>query len=808
MTTQDDEAAMMAAITKVITDLEITGPPGPVGATGATGAAGAQGVQGAPGATGAVGATGAKGDTGATGLAGATGVKGDTGATGATGATGPQGVPGAAGPAGPQGATGAAGPAGPMGAIGPAGPAGTAGSVGAIGPVGPVGATGPQGPQGSVGPSGPQGPQGATGPVGPQGPPGTTTPPAPASITDAGGDVWSFGTPAADGLNTMILKNGVGFQAASAVELALCAGIVYLKNAPVPPVLAEWFVTNPTGYTFLGQGDSFAPSPIAQTLVPGGTVVIVPVVAQVPPPPLPAVEAGVFHVRLADGDDTKDGQTTPWKTLARAAQAPAGSTVRLWGGTGNPNNTPDTFQVPSGTGFVVNGLTIGAFGAGQALIKANSCNIAVTVGANTNLLPGVKVINDGSAWCGISTAGAFVTIGCDVSGFGFEIVTNNHDVTIDGGAGRQMFVGGTTPSSADSNGIFCNPGSYNIKIRNIELAFLGGSASADPAQSGFGWHLSGIGDGGPDVPLTYTNGVPNNALCEIGPNVYVHDIGGNITGNGSGANSGGEVGQGRRIWIHGESGAPVIFKNVKPLGSFRGFDQVGLDVADGGAEWVLAERVISIGDFGGAFITYCAGPSGVWGPATIRYCLAINSGYAVGNDGNFSLQGNGNSGVQNAYNNTIIQVMGGGTLGSEYNVRFYQMSVSNGVFANNAVVTLPNYYAIYADQTPGPGFTTTHNGWFGAGAGFNWAGQVYQTLAAWAAQPNAEVNGLSSDPMFVGTAGSETPSDYALQAGSPYRGSGIDLSQAPYNFDLGTTDLLGHPVQPGTKPHRGAHAFS
>jgi hypothetical protein len=515
-------------------------------------------------------------------------------------------------------------------------------------------------------------------------------------------------------------------------------------------------------------------------------------------PPLPPVQAGTYYARLADGSLTGDGRTVPLLTLAQVQALPVGSKAYLWGG--------DTFLTTSGQSFAPGAVTIGAWGTGQAFIKSNNVAIAVApTGNGTNLTPGIKVINDGSSWAGISTNGPFGTIGCDVSGFGYEIVTNNHDWIIDGGNGRQMFVGGTVPTSSDQNGVFCNPGSYNIKIRNIELAYLGGLASADPSQTGFGWHLAGISDGGPDVPLAYTNGVPNNALCEIGPNVYVHDCGGNITGRGGGSNSGGEI-EGRRIWIHGEDGAPVIFKNIRPLGAFSGFDEVGLD-PDIGAEQVLIERIISFGNFGGAFITYAAGGTGTWGPVTIRYCLAINSGYDPSNDGNFALQGNGQPGVQNAYGNTTVQVMGGGQLGSLYNVRYYQMSVANGIFANNAVITLPNWYAISADQLPGSGFVTTHNGWFGPGGGFQWAGQTYQTLAEWAAAVNADVNGLDSDPLLVGTAGSTVPSDYALQAASPWRGNGIDLSQAPYNFDLGTTDLMGNAVQPGTPPHRGAHAY-
>jgi hypothetical protein len=475
----------------------------------------------------------------------------------------------------------------------------------------------------------------------------------------------------------------------------------------------------------------------------------------------------------------------PLKTIAQAMALPSGSTIRFWGG--------DTFLCTSGASFVPpSASTIGAFGTGQAFIQSNNCEVAVAPVYGTAFLPGIKVINDGSSWCGIGTNGPFVTIGCDVSGFGYDVVTNNHDVTIDGGTGSRSRIGGTTPTSTDGTGVFCNPGSYNIKIRNTELAFFGGSNS-NPTQTGFGWHLSGIGDGNPVIPLAFTNGVPNNALCEIGPNVVIHDCGGNISNGGGGSNSGGENGAGSRIWGH-----DILVYNIMPAPGFTGWDMDGVDLGDDGAQHVLFERVVAFNCGGGALLTYDGG--GAWGPVTIRYSLFVNSGLL--DIGNFAFQGNHFAGAQYGYNNTIVQVVGGN---AQANVRLYYLENSSGLFANNAVVTV-GYDALLADVIPGAGFIMTHNGFFG-GAGFSWGGPTYD-FAEWVNQPNADASALSSDPMFVGTAGSAVPSDYALQAGSPYRKAGVDLSAAPYNFDLGTTDLGGNPIKPGTAPDIGAFAFN
>src|SRR5208282_2446429 len=196
-------------------------------------------------------------------------------------------VPGPAGIAGPTGPTGTAGPAGPAGPTGPAGPAGPAG---------------PTGPAGPIGPTGPAGSSGAT------------------SVTDANGDVWSFGTVSSDGINYNILKNGSGWPAGSpgvAVLIVISGGVVYVQQsqgtwyqtATVPPA-AWWWVLVPGNVT---------PTNITAT-----------VIAPVPfddtpaPTPLPAVVTGVFYVRknpagytgpLANGDDTADGQTVPWATV-------------------------------------------------------------------------------------------------------------------------------------------------------------------------------------------------------------------------------------------------------------------------------------------------------------------------------------------------------------------------------------------------------------------------------------------------------------------------------------------------------------
>lgn len=520
--------------------------------------------------------------------------------------------------------------------------------------------------------------------------------------------------------------------------------------------------------------------------------------------------AGVFYARLADGELTGDGQTVPFKTLAQANALPAGSTIYLWGG--------DAFLCPGGAvPFALGvGSTLGAFGTGQAFVQANSSggNGAVTLASNATILPGIKVLGDGGATVtGVFVHGDNTAVGCDIAGFflpgatqptqfGMNLRVDGNFCTIDGGS-NGFNIGGTDPTSPDDNGILFNYSSHGHKVRNGTLKFVGGQ-NGNPTQTGFGFHSIGTFQTG--YPgLQFTNGVPNNALLEIGPNVVIHDCGGNISNGGAGSTSAGEIGSGEGAWVH-----DCVIYSQGPVPAIQsqwvGYDGVGIDLGDSGQQDSLIERCVIFGCWGGGVITYGASPP--WGPATMRYCLLVNNGLGP-TEGNLFLQGNGNPGTQRCYNNTLIQVTGGGSAGTITNVGLFEMEASDGGFWNNAVVTLAPYFALSVVNQPGasgPGFAIDHNGWFGVGAGLNMGGgNEYQSVVAWAAAlPWADQNALTSDPQFVGTAGSNVASDYELKAGSPYRGAGTDLSAL---FDIGSTDLLGNPVIPGTRPHIGAHAF-
>jgi hypothetical protein len=510
-------------------------------------------------------------------------------------------------------------------------------------------------------------------------------------------------------------------------------------------------------------------------------------------PPLPSVQAGVYYVR-SDGSLTADGQTRAFLTLDQANAVPAGSIVFLWGG--------ETFLCPAGGSLTGGaGTTFGPFGVGVAAIKANgSGGIAAVVLNGAKVLPGISVVGDGGGtFFGVEiTTGPGAAFKGSVGGFYKPILSGNTDIggadlLLNGCASPDLagaVIGGTTPDSPDDNGIFTLYATG--KIGGFTVQNIGGNP-VSPQQTGFGIHVN-YSFNGPNytaVPLVFANGVPTNASLEI-HDFIIHDCGWNLTNTSGGGNSGVELGVGGGVYLR-----DFKIYNVRPNpATFQGgSDFTPLDLGDSGAQYNFAERGI-VWDCYGGLEDYNGG--GAWGPSTGRYILSINCGF--GATGSLVLSDNFNGGTHNFYNCTFVQVIGAGQFGSAQNLRLYQMKNANGILANCAFVTLYPYYAALTDTPIGAGFTITNNGFFGAGAGFNIQGTVTGYVPAVLA-----TNALTSDPMFVGTAGSYVSTDYDLKPGSPYRGAGKDMSTL---FDVGTTDLGGNPVKPGTPPNIGAFAFS
>jgi hypothetical protein len=550
-------------------------------------------------------------------------------------------------------------------------------------------------------------------------------------IVDGGGNVWTF----PDGV---VYKNGSSYHGGGGNVCVLSNDTIFVQSSGI------WYVDNGAGWSLSGDliiGDITAVLNSFDTSIPS-------------PKPLPSVVSGTYYVRRKDGDDSADGQTTPWRTIARANSAPAGSTIKFWGG--------DTFIYPTLTPGV--GTTITSFGIGQAKLYT-----AVTLNNNTTL-ENVNVVGISQDIC--------VTI-------------NGTNVSV-----NDCTIGGTTPFYNGYAGIYVGFATSNISIKNNNIGNIGGT-QLNTSQSGFGIHTAGVGGGSAPVAFTYSAGVPTNALIEIAHNT-THDCGGNLTDTSAGGPSGIEIGNGDRAWVHDN----VIY-NIKPIfGITPGTDFDGLDAGDSGATNTLVERNFVYNCQGGGIITFDGGSE--WGPSIVRYNLLVNNG--TGTFANCAVQGLGGAGTQQIYGNTIIQTTGGaGSAGSNQNFRYYECQNSVGVIANNIVLTAYPWYAVLSDQPSN--LTTTHNCWYADGAGYNLSGTVYSNYsAAKAAASWFDQNGITTNPAFVNTAGTTIPSNYKLTTGSSCLTAGVNLSVAPYNLDVGSTDFFGNSVTTGI-PNIGCDAY-
>jgi len=195
---------------------------------------------------------------------------------------------------------------------------------------------------------------------------------------------------------------------------------------------------------------------------------------------------------------------------------------------------------------------------------------------------------------------------------------------------------------------------------------------------------------------------------------------------------------------------------MNPGPSGGGTDYDPFDFADGNAMWILCERNLAYGSFGG--IIDFAGPNAAgWGPVIVRYNLGINCGfdftYGGAGIGSFAVQGEGNNGVHQWYGNTFVLCAANSAMpGSYNNGSFSGLGTSQGFFANNIIVTIYPWYAVKFDATP-TAWINNNNCWFGAGADFDFrpaGGMAWSTYnLAKMNVPTFDQTGTAGDPLFA-----------------------------------------------------------
>lgn len=574
--------------------------------------------------------------------------------------------------------------------------------------------------------------------------------------------------------------HGAGLAASAATKMSVgsAAGVGAASGSPASgSSLAPWAPLGPgTNYYVASNGLDSNPG---TQLLPWLTIHQVNTFAYVP--------GSNITINFRAGDNFSDAELT----------TPPGLASCLFQGT--PHSVaPALVNLGSST------VGVGA-GTGGTLATITG---SIVCGNNTSV-KGLKVAV-GATWYGIYAINVNnIEISyCDVIGVTFALVMSNpanninvHHCTIDGGS----------PTSAAGTGIYFNFGSGFVTAKYNEIKNMGGT---DPqiVDTGFGMHIGGVWDPafgiGVGRPLIFSNGVPTNAVADVGFN-WIHDTGGNLGPKAGGQGASGIEMGGDGGWIHDN----LITYQRSVVGPFPGTDFDGIDY-DIGSTNGLCERNLVIGCDGCGLLSFTSGNTPDWGPVTYRYNVCVNNGNNT--FGNIGLQGFGNNAVQKWYNNTFVQIENRANRGfSSNNVFTTGLSNAFGCFANNITVTLiGETWCFIGDGTIPPTFPIENNCWFGVGQNFNcygMTGSTYNSLAAIVqAIPSFDIGGHSipSDPLFVGgNTGSLIGSDYALSDSSPCRGAGVDITVLLPGEDPGSTDFGGHSVRGGGAPHMGAFAF-
>jgi hypothetical protein len=246
---------------------------------------------------------------------------------------------------------------------------------------------------------------------------------------------------------------------------------------------------------------------------------------------------------------------------------------------------------------------------------------------------------------------------------------------------------------------------------------------------------------------------------------------------------------------------------------------------DGGVSNSLIQYVYSHHN-GGSGIYTCVGcgtgaATTYWGPNTIRYSITENNN-SIGNgfQGELGLGNKGNGlGTVYIYNITVysnLSFTSGNLVAPCISVN--QGSFASGILANVlCVMAGVNQYgqtAFYFDNHQGAaGLTILNNAYYKAGGTpvWTWQGNPYTSIPAWVSASGVlldETGSLTSNPLLANPGSGGTcsmrsgtpegrqscPAAYALSAGSPMIGVGLDLTAPPYNLSVGMRDFYGNGI--------------
>jgi Bacterial Ig domain len=544
----------------------------------------------------------------------------------------------------------------------------------------------------------------------------------------------------------------------------------------------------------------------------------------------------IYYVSPTGNDTTNTGTSpsSPWETIAKvnAGSYVAGESVLFEGGQnfsgclnftyanvlGSPNtpftvssygtgqatitsncpspNNSATVTIDGISGFTLNNLILRGSGYTNGtqyivLLQNNSGQTASNVTVSNNDIGGAYYNVSGSGagsddilFLGYSLQGK----GCGMNAFNNVSFLNN---TIHGLAGV---------SSQDDNGInsvgcHSNTGPYNLTnvtyqgntIYNIGAVTNSGTASGQ----GVGLAVNGV-----DGALVQDN--------------IIHDIGANS--NGCGGAAAFETYDAINVLMQYNEAY-----NVRPVPGYPGqgcdWDGFDFDISTSNS---IMQYNYSHHNAGYGFLNYAPTASGgvPWGQNTVRYNISEDDGWPYFFGGGISTS------VVYVYNNVF---WGGLNNYEDTTAAFYLLNSPPGqgsIFANNIVATVRANNTGYAELTQfnninPSGMTFKNNNWFAITGPGRWNqvnGTNCTTLSCWQSLvTGGDTGATTANPMLAnpGNGGTCTwtpssstgpqpcPTAYELQSGSPLLGTGLDLTQSPYNLNVGTHDYFGNPLGNG-----------
>lgn len=480
-------------------------------------------------------------------------------------------------------------------------------------------------------------------------------------------------------------------------------------------------------------------------------------------------------------------------------------------------------NVPSG-GMATHPIVIGSYGAGNATLLSN-CPGNLQAQMTLDGISGVTVQNLIISANGTQTSsGILVQNSYSTTAAVDTILIQNNDISgfNIGGAGQfgaEVFIAG----QAYQTGGNCGP-LNNIQVLNNKVHGAAGATSPDDngiTGNGCGQNVTNIKYSGNEVwniggKVGAPNGTSGNGIVanqvnggELSFNL-VHDVGANPN------TCGGPVG----IWAWEANNIIMKFNEV--------YRVQPLPPNPGGCDWAafdfdqdvtnsIVEYNYSHDNAGAAILVYLAGGGNVY-----RYNVSENDDNTMrGGSGVYAISPPG--GTLSIYNNTVYRTgVFQGVTPSCYNFGNTGVFPAGVLLANNlcVITATDDVYGLarYIDVNGADvsAVTIRNNLYYSPNAVW-WMNARYDTLAAvqaagWeqnsivaAASPvvNAGSGGTCSWSPPLANGPQPCPSGYNLITGAPGIGAGVNLTQAPYNLNVGTRDYYG-----GTIPHTAGSGYN